>query len=110
MSFGVIDWGMQPQGFPIHAASTKEDVYRLSDHQLVVAGHIIQAKAEDLKLTLTRWEKELCAGVVQQYTLRPSISWKQRKALREVVYKTTLILQHRADFSEELRKALDKLD
>jgi len=84
---------------------SKEAVHALSDHELVASAHVIVCKHVELKLPLTRWEQQFCAGVTEAYKLTPLVSWMQRKCLREIVLKIGVVLQLRAEADAALRKA-----
>jgi len=90
---------------PDDLAISKEQVYELPDEQLVVAAHLIQLKDAELNLSLSPWEKQFCAGMIEHYREDARISWKQRKSLRGVLIRVADLLAHRAHVDGLLRRA-----
>jgi len=84
------------------------NVRDMTDLDLVAGAALVLEKADALELSLTQWEREFCTGVRDAFRARATISWRQRKSLRQILDKVRRVLSTRDDLAkriDEMRKA-----
>lgn len=86
--------------------TVSQEVWDLTDQELVVAACLIKDRSDALSLPLSNWESQFVVGVRDGYRTYGLISWKQRKHLRAIVDKARKLLKHRMDFDTTLKQAM----
>lgn len=72
------------------------DVYKLEDGELARACRLIGRNADKLELPFDDFECSLLTGVPRFYANHGALTWRQRKAAREIITRTAEILIRRS--------------
>lgn len=78
------------------------EIYELSDLDLARA--LYQAAADAPSVLRNDWEREFARGIEEAYVKFNSLTWKQRKAAREILLRLVDEMQRREDVRAPIGK------